>query len=254
VQIGDENVHRVRSLLDEVFGPDNECGQLLFKKTVGQTSDLIANVHDFILWYSRDKSRVKYKPAFRLRSAAEDDRAYRLVDNESRVGTFSETDADAPGRRFAPGDTTSQTGSDSSRFTVRFDGRDFRPAGNARGWTTSLQGMGRLERATRLAGIGNTLVFRRYVDDFPVVRLTSVWDDTVQSTFAAGKIYVVQTAAKVVERCIQLATDPGDLVLDPTCGSGTTATASEQWGRRWITIDTSRVALALARARIMGAR
>ncbi|MGH7583618.1 MAG: site-specific DNA-methyltransferase [Gemmatimonadales bacterium] len=254
VQIGDENVHRVRALLDEVFGEANYCCQLLFKKTVGQTSELVASVHDNLLWYARNKASVKFRPGFRPRSDAEDDRAYRLVDRDFRVQAFDDKAPIESDRRFAPGDTTSQTGSVASRFPVEFESRTYQPAGQTRGWTTNADGITRLGRASRLAGVGNTLVFRRYLSDFPVVRLTSVWDDTVQSTFAATKIYVVQTATRVVERCVQMASDPGDLVLDPTCGSGTTAVVSEEWGRRWITIDTSRVALALARARIMGAR
>ncbi len=122
-----------------------------------------------------------------------------------------------------------------------------------RGWTTSKEGLERLDYAGRLLGLGKTLVYRRYISDFLYVRVTALWDDTVQSTFAVQKRYVVETAGKVIERCLLMTTDPGDLVFDPTCGSGTTAYVAEQWGRRWITCDTSRVALTLARQRLMTA-
>jgi adenine-specific DNA-methyltransferase len=138
-------------------------------------------------------------------------------------------------------------------FSYELFGSSYKPAGT-RGWSTTRDGMRRLESASRLSPIGNNIRVVRYYEDFPVVPLTAAWDDTGIAGFAADKVYVVQTAQKVIERCILMATDPGDLVLDPTCGSGTTAYVAENWGRRWITIDTSRVALALARARIMGAR
>ena len=138
-------------------------------------------------------------------------------------------------------------------FAYNLFGVSYRPAGT-RGWSTTRDGMARLERAARLSPVGNNIRVVRYYEDFPVVPINASWDDTGIAGFAAEKVYVVQTSTKVIERCILMASDPGDLVLDPTCGSGTTATVAEQWGRRWITIDTSRVALALARARIMGAR
>ena len=253
VQIGDENVHRVRAVLDEVFGDENRVAQISFKKTVGQTSETIASGFDYILWFAKKREELKSRDVYRLRAKSEDDRAYRLVDEIFSFRPFQGDEQDEE-RRFAPGDTTSQTGGKSSQFPFTYNGRSFAPAGQTRGWSTNASGLERLGRASRLAPIGNTLTFKRKILDFPIVRLLSIWDDTIQSTFASDKVYVVQTAQKVVERCILMATDPGDLVLDPTCGSGTTATIAEQWGRRWITIDTSRVALALARARIMGAR
>ncbi len=255
VQIGDENVHRVRALLDEVFGPDNYCGSISFKKTVGQTSTLLASTYDTLLWFARAKDSVKFRPAYRERSEAEDRRAYpyaeRIDGSHYRFDGTLESSCD---RVFGAGNTTSQTGSVDSRFSFEFRQQVYQPSGSSRGWSTNTEGLRRLEKAGRLLGLGKTLVYRRYSNDFPWVRLTCTWDDTVQSTFAASKVYVVQTAEKAVARCILMVTDPGDLVLDPTCGSGTAATVAEQWGRRWITIDTSRVALALARARIMGAR
>ena len=256
VQIGDENVHRVRAVMDEVFGEENFCSLISFKKTVGQTSQLLAATYDFLLWYSKDKSVVKHRDQFRIRSRDEESRAYPYAERSDgnyyriKIGNIVPEED----KIFSSGDTTSQTGSDSSRFEFRLKGKAYTPSGSSRGWTTNKAGLERLARGGRLLGMGNTLVYRRYAEDFPRVRLTSTWEDTVQSTFAVQKIYVVQTAARVAERCILMTTDPGDLVLDPTCGSGTTAYVAEQWGRRWITIDTSRVALALARARIMGAR
>ena len=256
VQIGDENVHRVRSLMDEVFGEENFCALVSFKKTVGQTSQLLAATYDFLLWYSKNKTSVKFRSQYRQRTLTEDagaypygerpDGSYYRISNSNEVG--------AQDKVFGSGNTTSQTGSDRSRFAYKYRERSYLPSGSSRGWTTNEGGLDRISRTGRLLGIGNTLVYKRYIDDFPYVRLTSTWEDTVQSTFAVSKIYVIETASRVIERCILMTTDPGDLVLDPTCGSGTTAYAAEQWGRRWITIDTSRVALALARARIMGAR
>ena len=256
VQIGDENVHRVRALMDEVLGEENYCALLSFKKTVGQTSRLLATTFDFLLWYAKDGSVVKYRSLFRNRTRAEEVRAYPYAERRDgsyyRIGDGVNIPADH--RVFGAGNTTSQTGTDTSRFRYGYEGKDYGPSGSSRGWTTNRGGLERIGRSGRLLGLGNTLVYRRYASDFPSVRLTSTWDDTVQSTFAVRKQYIVETATKVVERCVQMTTDPGDLVLDPTCGSGTTAYAAEQFGRRWITIDTSRVALAIARARVMGAR
>lgn len=253
VQIGAENVHRVRALMDEIMGDENFVSQILFKKTVGQTSTTMASGFDYVIWFARDIIEIKVRNLYRMRSQSEDDRAYRLVDDVAGYRPFSGDPADAP-RRFAPGDTTSQTGGASSQQPFYFQNRSFKPAGQTRGWSTNTLGLERLGRSDRLVPIGNTLTFKRKILDQPTVRLLSVWDDTIQSTFSVEKMYVVQTAAKVIERCILMTTDPGDLVLDPTCGSGTTAYVAEQWGRRWITIDTSRVSLALARSRLMGAR
>ena len=256
LQIGDENVHLARTLMDEVFGNQNFCSQIAFKKTAGQTSQVLATTYDFLLWYARNKSAIKYRDIYRIRSEAEDLRTYpyaqRPDGSSYRIRTADELGMND--KIFSSDNTSSQTGSESSRYRYKFQGKDYRPSGTSRGWTTNEDGFNRISRAGRLLGIGNTLAYKRYANDFPYVRLTSTWEDTVQSTFAVRKVYVNETATRVIERCIMMATDPGDLVLDPTCGSGTTSYVSEQWGRRWITIDTSRVALALARARIMGAR
>lgn len=255
VQISDENVHLVRSVMDEVFGSENYCSLIAFKKTVGQTGQLLSTVYDYIIWYAKHKPSVKFRDVYRSRTDSENTQAYPYAERED--GSFyrlGKTGLEKVSHKiFSPGDTTSQTGSEASRQEFGFEGKKYKPSGMSRGWTTTPEGMERLAGMNRLLGMGNTLVFKRYMDDFPVVRLTSNWDDTVQSTFAAEKHYVVQTYTKVIERCVLMCTDPGDLVLDPTCGSGTTAVVSEEWARRWITIDTSRIALNIAKTRLMTA-
>ena len=255
VQISDENVHLVRSLMDEVFGVENYCGLISFKKTVGQTSQLLASTYDFLLWYARVESKVKSRSLFRMRDAHEEMRAYPYA--ERIDGSYYRIKDNIPvpsgDRVFGAGNTTSQTGNEASRFNYTYDGRTYKPSGSSRGWSTNKDGLDKLAASGRLLGMGNTLVYKRYADDFPLVRLTSTWEDTIQSTFAVQKKYVVETAASVIQRCILMTTDPGDLVFDPTCGSGTTAYVAEQWGRRWITCDTSRVTITLAQQRLMAA-
>lgn len=266
IQIGDENLHRVRAILDEVFGPDNFIGLIAYTTTSAQTSVHLSNPKDYILWYGKDPSRLKFRQLFSFKRVFLDGQnqwSHAEIEYSRRKLTAEES-ADPKllhegARIFRLGDATSQrqgrpSGEDSAMgFAYDLFGVSYRPAG-IRGWSTTREGMTRLQRADRLSPVGNNIRVVRYYEDFPVVPLTASWEDTGIAGFSSEKVYVVQTSSKVIERCILLATDPGDLVLDPTCGSGTTATVSEQWGRRWITIDTSRVALALARARIMGAR
>ena len=259
VQIGDENVHRVRALLDEVYGGENACSLIAFETTTGQTSKLIAQKNDFLLWYCKDRQQAKFRQLHRAKLAGEEGgTGYRFTLTKDLI-EIPYTDNSSPGDRvFMKGDATSQrqgrpSGEGSAmHFTFACDGLSFTPRGG-RGWTTTMDGMSRLRKAHRLMANGINLAYRRFLDDSPVLAIAASWSDT-GSGFMSDKSYVVQTNRKVVERCILMTTDPGDLVLDPTCGSGTTAYVAEQWGRRWITIDTSRVALALARARIMGAR
>ena len=261
VQIGDENVHRVRAVMDEVFGEENFLAEIAFLKTSGQSSptakvDVLAGVYDIILWYSKTRTMAKYRQLYFEKRDDNVEDQYTFVETASgiaRIGASKDIPSDLSQHRFKGSDATSATGAASIRFTVRFHDQSFFPPGN-RGWSSHELGFARLAKADRLMAIGNTLAFKRYLRDYPVSPLQNMWFDTVSSGFGAGRLYVVQTSQKVIERCLLMATDPGDLVLDPTCGSGTTATVAEQWGRRWITIDTSRVALALARARIMGAR
>jgi adenine-specific DNA-methyltransferase len=263
VQIGEENVHRVRALLDEVFGDDNFVSQINFKTTGGAGSptggtETLASVNNFILWYARDAKVVKYRQPYRGKGEMTGGAAaYNKLDFfgsiDRRPATESERSSVPSGSRlFRYDNLTSQSSGGPQFFDVEFAGRKI--AVGKSGWKTTELGMRRLRQAERLGLAGNTLSYVRYVDDFPVYPLNNSWDDTVTAGFASDKLYVVQTNPKVIERCLVMATDPGDLVLDPTCGSGTTAYIAEQWGRRWITVDTSRVALALARARIMGAR
>jgi adenine-specific DNA-methyltransferase len=258
VQISDENVHRVRSLLDEVFGDENFVSQIAFRKTTGKGSSFLDNTYDVILWYSKDHEKAKYRPLYFGRKPS-DDANYRYARDKAamlRSLTKDELvhvdDVATSIDVAAANPLTSQSASSTTLFSYSFEGREYRPGKG--GWKTNLRGMDRLRSAGRLYAIGSTLRFVRPFADFRVQTYSDIWDDTRQSGFGDDKLYVVQTGARVIERCILMVTDPGDLVLDPTCGSGTTATVAEQWGRRWITIDTSRVALALARARIMGAR
>jgi adenine-specific DNA-methyltransferase len=263
VQIGGENVHRVRVLMDEVFGEENFVSQINFKTTGGAGSptggtETLASVNNFILWYARHHDSVKYRQCYRSKGdLAGGSTAYNKLDffgkSERRKADDEERITVPEGARlFRYDNLTSQSSGGPQFFDVAFEGRTI-PVGKS-GWKTTTVGMNRLRAAARIGLAGKTLSYIRYLEDFPVYPLNNSWDDTVTAGFAADKLYVVQTNAKVIERCLLMATDPGDLVLDPTCGSGTTAYAAEQWGRRWITVDTSRVALALARARIMGAR
>ena len=257
VQIGNENVHRVRSLLDEVFGDGNFVSLITFVKTSGQTDNRLASVSDYILWYAVDRGRMKYRQLQKPKQlGGEGGSAYTLVEDttglRSRMSSRERSGDDAltPGARaFRIDNLTSQ--SPGTRYDVEWEGRSFFPKGY---WKTQESSMSRLVRANRVEATRTNLYYVRYFHDYAVFPITDNWDDTGIAGFTAEKRYVVETSSKVVERCILMATDPGDLVLDPTCGSGTTAYAAEQWGRRWITIDTSRVALALARSRVMGAR
>lgn len=256
VQIGDENVHLVRSLAEEVFGPENFVGMIVYKKTTGASTDLVAGVTDYLLWLAKDRGAMKSRPLFMSKQFGEVGATqYRWV--EEPDGTrrpLSEGEAPPLGSRlFTHGDTTSQRpaqGGDLRSF--EFAGRKFTPGSGT--FKTDLTGLQGLAKAQRLLVIGNTLRYVRFLDDYPLFPINNLWDDTVTSGFADPKIFIVQTHPRVIERCILMTTDPGDLVLDPTCGSGTTAYVAEQWGRRWITIDTSRVALALARTRLMAAK
>jgi adenine-specific DNA-methyltransferase len=256
VQIGVENVHRVRAVMDEVFGDGNFISEIVFLKTTGKGSELLDTTYDFLIWFAKNRTSLKFRSQKERRSP-EEDYNLRYVQDENlarrRISDSDVADALKAGADFfRPNPLTSQTPSETIRFDVDFEGKIWSP-GN-RGWSTNVVGMGRLKRADRLIGGGNTLSYVRFLRDAPSKPIGAFWSDTRQSGFGDPKTYVVQTATAVVQRCLLMATDPGDLVLDPTCGSGTTATVAEQWGRRWITIDTSRVALALARARIMGAR
>lgn len=236
LQIGDENLHRVRLLLDEVFGEANFVAAIAAQKTGSVTGSFIQSNVDYILWYAKDRTAAKFRPLFLDREGAPD------FDHREQ-STVERTD-------FGAYPMTSDGFRETTTVAFDFEGQSFHPGGN-RHWGVTTSELARVARAGRILRQSKQIRLRYFWDDYPVVALGSYWNDVGGAT---GKVYVVQTAPKVIQRLLLMTTDPGDLVLDPTCGSGTTAYVAEQWGRRWITIDTSRVALALARARIMGAR
>ncbi|MBX4954747.1 site-specific DNA-methyltransferase [Rhizobium lentis] len=256
VQIGDENVHRVRALMEEVFGEDNFIGEIVFKKTGGQRTNLVAGVCDYVLWFAKSKERVKFRRLLNSKISEDDNETfagYTRVDfedgTEGRI-TDARFTKEGEGRPFQATSLTSQN--PGSRFSFSLLGLDWRPGGT-QWWKSDHDRFTRLTLAGRIVPSGKTLRFKRFLDDYAAFPMTMLWQDTAGGV-GTDKTYVVQTGTTIVQRCLLMTTDPGDLVLDPTCGSGTTAYVAEQWGRRWITIDTSRVALALARARIMGAK
>ena len=262
VQIGDENVHRVRVLMDEVFGDENFVSEIVFSRSAarGTGTKSLDNVSDHILWFAKGES-VKYRQLYRGVDPRSTDPSMNpfsyitLPDGDRR--SISKNEKTNPSilpidaRRYRTISLSAQTKSENSSLAYNYQGAKFQPA-LGRGWKTSQKGLEYLSKANRLQQSGKTLNYIFYADERPGIPYTNQWIDT--AGISDDKSYVVQTSAKVIQRCILMTTDPGDLVLDPTCGSGTTAYVAEQWGRRWITIDTSRVSLALARARIMGAR
>jgi adenine-specific DNA-methyltransferase len=267
VQIGDENVHRVRAVMDEVFGDDNFISQISYSTTGGLASGTLSRAGDYVLWYAKSKQSIKYRDLVQPKLSPDDDAkskydqfeyegGRRVSLSTSKQEPAGDTD-ELCGKLFRVDNIISQGSSETTIRTFEFQAATF-DCGNNSHWKTNPDtGMPRIVKANRVvASARGKLGYIRYFDDFKIQRLSNLWADiggSVQSR-SDPKVYVVQTGAALIQRCILMATDPGDLVLDPTCGSGTTATVAEQWGRRWITIDTSRVALALARARIMGAR
>jgi adenine-specific DNA-methyltransferase len=262
VQIGDENAHTVRSLLDEVFGAGNFVAQIAFAKTSGATDQFLSRVNDYLIWYARDVDSVKYRPLYLTKEVGGvGGGEYRFVElpDGARMPASEAAALGLDGRPFRYDNLTSQSmgrqkgEGAASWFSVEINGRSFTPPMQSR-WKTNQAGMVRLLAANRVHARKNSLAYVRYIDDFPASALNTIWHDTAIAGRPGDKIYVVQTSPKVVERCVLMTTDPGDLVIDPTCGSATTAFVAEKWGRRWITIDTSRVALALARQRLMAAQ
>lgn len=269
VQISDENVHLVRGIMDEVFGSENFMDQVIYKKTSGAGSpgDLVApaSVCDYIIWYAKDKAVVKFRSLFIAKVFGEEgSSAYNSIElKEGKRMTiaqwekqngkkFSYQDKPLKSKIYTLDNLTSQSGSDVGRFDIEFEGRVFQMKGD-NVWKTNELGIERLIKKRRIdVSSKGRLGYVRYFEDFPAQPLTNLWTDAV-SSFMSDKIYVVQSNKKALQRCILMTTDPGDLVLDPTCGSGTTAFISEQWGRRWITIDTSRIALNIAKKRLLTA-
>jgi adenine-specific DNA-methyltransferase len=250
VQISDENLHYVRNMLGEVFGDDNLIGIVSVKKTGGLTQSYLPSVADYLLWYAKDIELVKFRQLFFEKESGGDSdySLLKLADGSTRRMTTEEReDLDLVPKGARVFQATSLESANPT-FTFEHNGHAY-----TQRWKTNLQGLVRLAAADRLFEATNKLRYIRYVEDFPVMPLTNVWTDTGSSGYRDPNIYVVQTVSKVVERCLLMTTDPGDLVLDPTCGSGTTAYAAERWGRRWITIDASRVPLALTRQRLLTA-
>ncbi len=260
VQIGDENVHLVRAVMDEVFGSENFIAEIIVEKTSSLSMEYVDRVCDYVLWYAKDRDATKYRQLWLDKSQSRTGWGlYRYVespDGERRALTAEERSRPDKlvelGRPYLVADLTSQTQATTTRYRAEFDGETFDIG--KRQWATPPEGLERLKWANRVQRRASSIGMVRFYDDFPVIPVRNNWTDTGTGSFTESKVYVVQTNTKVVERCLLMATDPGDLVLDPTCGSGTTAVVAEEWGRRWITCDTSRVALALARSRLMGAR
>ena len=253
VQIGDENVHRLRAVMDEVFREDNFISLISFKKTTALTSEYLSSNFDYLLWYGKNRSVSKYKQVLVEKGYESALDFYSYIEDEHRERRKRRKNEPIDEKRvYSVGDLTSSHDYSEGRVGFRYHGSTYHPG--RRFWTTSPNGMRRIVRSDRIHESTNSVRFVRFLRDYPVQPLASTWTDTITGQYSDPRLYVVQTATKVVHRCILMTTDPGDLVLDPTCGSGTTAYVAEQWGRRWISIDTSRVALALARSRVMGAR
>jgi adenine-specific DNA-methyltransferase len=257
IQISDENVHLVRSIMDEVFGSENFVSLITVKKTAGLGTDLLPSVSDYIIWYAKDKSKLKFRTLY-LDKQLEGDAAYSMVEEangERRRMTAEEKEnhllLPKNSKVFRNQILLSAGSTPSCIYPIKFDGETFQPTAG-RSWATNPVGMEKLIKKKRVAKTGTTLSYIRYANDFPVNPLLNFWDDTASGS-GMNKKYVVQTNEKVILRCLLMTTDPGDLILDPTCGSGTTAFLAEQFGRRWITIDTSRIALNIAKQRLMTA-
>lgn len=261
VQIGDENVHRVRGILDEVFGEENFVNQITMKTTGGLGSGGLKSVADYILWFAKDVDRMKVRkfllPKEQGIGSSTGERYDSAYDTEAGTyRTLTKAERDDPGiipshvKTFQYDNLVSSGYTSTCIFDAQFEGKAFSPGGG-RSWKTNREGLTRLAVAGRVGCTGKSIRYRRFLMDYPGYEGNNIWLDIAIRT---DKEYIVETATTAIQRCILMTTDPGDLVLDPTCGSGTTAVVAEQWGRRWVTIDTSRVALALARMRIMGAK
>lgn len=256
VQISDENLHHVRELMDELLGAENFCRLVTFAKTSGQTDNLLASISDYILWYAKDKSKVKYLQLYAEKELGGigGGEYKKVIEPRGKKRPLSRTESIHPdqlpsgSKIYRLDNLTSQ--SPGTRYEVDYFGNKFFPAGY---WKTEEASMPRLLKAGRVDARASSLAYVRLLDDFPVYSINSTWSDTAIAGRPGDKTYVVQTAIKVIERCLLMTTDPGDLVLDPTCGSGTTAFVAEKWGRRWITCDTSRVSVTLAKQRLMTA-
>ena len=240
------------------FGEENFISEIIVSKTSSQTSTFLSSTCDVILWYARKKAHCKFRALFNRKdvnnplSGAGEYKNFWMGFGEYLTTKQAQRQHVEGFLRFRPDNTISQSGSKTTTFDFQYNGKIYKPTSG--GWKSNFEGFIRLAKAGRFLERKTSISYVRFLKDFPVVPISDLWTDVRWGFDASEKRYVVETNARVVQRCLLLSTDPGDLVLDPTCGSGTTAYVAEQWGRRWITIDTSRVALALARARIMGAR
>lgn len=250
IQISDDNVHRVRAILDEVFGSDNFVSLITIRKTGGLGSSGLTPICDFLLWYAKSRAMMTFNRVYARKADVGTAEQYKmcLEPNGSTTGAADRQSDEA--RLWQPTSVhTMYAGVASCLYHFSFDGKQFKLPPN-RQWSTTIDGMTRVYRAGRLSTTGSVPRYVRFLDDHPVSELTTLWDDLMGTR---DKIYTVQTNERIVDRCMLMVTNPSDLVLDPTCGSGTTAYVAEQRGRRWITIDTSRVAISLARQRLMTA-
>ena len=261
VQIGDENVHRVRALMDEVFGDENFISLISVQTTSGFETKFIGNMSDFIIWYAKKKDSAKVRLPYTKKEleVGEGNAKWIMFDDFTYRGvTVAEKrkDVNLPSNvKFYKPDNILSQGASPEPQPIIFKGKTYDSWGKNRNWSVSYpEGMERLIKAGRIHQASNSIQYVRFNDDFSASRIGNIWTDTGSGNFLDEKVYVVQTNPKVIARCINMTSDPGDLILDPTCGSGTTATVSELLGRRWITIDTSRVAITLARLRVMGAK
>ncbi|WMP15731.1 site-specific DNA-methyltransferase [Thiothrix lacustris] len=259
VQISDENLHHVREVLDEVFGASNFVSQISFQTTSGFESNTLPTLGDFLLWFAKDKTKVKFNRLYQsqptvigegnARWVLLPDSSYRGVTAQEKRGEESIPEG---AKLYNPGDLQSQ-GASKEAQPFKFEGKTYLPNANSHWKANYPDGMQHLANAGRIHIAKSSIRYRRFATDFPFQQIGNIWTDTLTGSFTDDKLYVVQTGRAVIERCMLMTTDPGDLVLDPTCGSGTTAYVAEQWGRRWITCDTSRVPLALARQRLLTA-
>ena len=263
LQISIDNVHRVRCLLDEIFGADNCVSMISYATTSAMDSGTLDRAGDYILWYAKNKENVKYHQLYKEKFfSGEGGGEYKKIELangermtikewEKATGKKFEYENRPSGSRIYRMDNLSSQGHFKESQPFEYEGKTYYPAASSHWKANYPEGMKRLVEANRIEARANSLGYIRYFEDFAWMKYSNVWSDTGIAGRPGDKVYVVQTSKKVIERCLLMTTEPGDLVLDPTCGSGTTAVVAEEWGRRWITIDTSRVALALAKRRLI---
>ena len=254
VQIGDENVELIGALLDEIFGKENFISLITFKKTNPLGSSGLGAVSDYLYWFAKNKKEYKFRKLLSDKNVGKDGvTGYSWVEDPSgKKRSITKAEGEDPdlikdSKVFAPTKLTAAGLTPSCVYKFKFQGMEFNPKSGS-SWRTNAEGMERVIKSNRLVALGSSIYETKFFDDYPVTELTNLWSDTRGEM---GGAYVVQTSRVVLERCMLMTTDPGDLVFDPTCGSGTTAVVAEKLGRRWITCDSSRVALTLTKHRLM---